>query len=88
MVEYINVPSSWNIRSNIPKEVLNICKKLNVYLPCYLYGECLGDIIFLNKKPDFFQIISVFIQYQFLIQQVKVIEFYSMRIFMIVIVLK
>ena len=30
MVEYINVPSSWNIRSNIPKEVLNICKKLNV----------------------------------------------------------
>ena len=57
MVEYINVPSSWNIRSNIPKEVLNICKKLNVYLPCYLYGECLGDIIFLNKKPDFFQII-------------------------------
>ena len=57
MVEYINVPSSWNIRSNIPKEVLNICKKINVYLPCYLYGECLGDIIFLNKKQDFFQII-------------------------------
>ena len=57
MVEYINVPTSWNLRSNIPKEVLNICKKLNVYLPCYLYGECLGDIIFLNKKPDFFQII-------------------------------
>lgn len=58
MVEYKNVLSSWNLRSSIPKEVLSVCKKLNVYLPCYLYGECLGDIIFLNKKPDFFQIIS------------------------------
>ncbi len=58
MVEYKRVLNSWNLRSNIPKEVLDTCKKLNVYLPCYLYGECLGDIIFLNKKPDFFQIIS------------------------------
>ena len=58
MVEYKRVLNSWNLRSSIPKEVLDICKKLNVYLPCYLYGECLGDIIFLNKKPDFFQIIS------------------------------
>ena len=58
MVKYKRVLNSWNLRSSIPKEVLDVCKKINVYLPCYLYGECLGDIIFLNKKPDFFQIIS------------------------------
>ena len=58
MVKYKRVLNSWNLRSSIPKEVLDVCKKINVYLPCYLYGECLGDIIFINKKPDFFQIIS------------------------------